>query len=123
MWEINATAQNFVDSLTGLTTTDRPTSFANGLPVKLEKEMYMVDTVNRQVLLKSRPKGIPESQHFQIVESAPPTPTGNQVLVRNLYLSVEPAMRAWVSAVKNYSEPVPIGGVHRSLALPPPPAS
>jgi hypothetical protein len=37
----------------------------------------MVDTVNRQVLLKSRPKGIPESQHFQIVESAPPTPTGN----------------------------------------------
>src|SRR5260370_41530345 len=60
--------------------------------------------------MKSPPKGIPESQHFQIVESAPPTPTGNQVLVRNLYLSVEPAMRAWVSAVKNYSEPVPIGG-------------
>jgi NADPH-dependent curcumin reductase CurA len=39
------------------------------------------------------------------------------VLVRNLYLSVEPAMRAWVSAVKNYSEPVPIGGVMRSFAV------
>src|SRR5260370_16873499 len=73
--------------------------------------------------MKSPPKGIPESQHFQIVESAPPTPTGNQVLVRNLYLSVEPAMRAWVSAVKNYSEPVPIGGVMRSFALPRVPAS
>src|SRR5258708_40180742 len=78
----------------------------------------MIATVNRQVLLTSRPTGIPESRHFQIVESAPPTPAGNQVLVRNLYLSVEPAMRAWVSAVKNYSEPVPIGGVMRSFSLP-----
>jgi NADPH-dependent curcumin reductase CurA len=77
----------------------------------------MIATVNRQVLLTSRPTGIPESRHFQIVESAPPTPAINQVLVRNLYLSVEPAMRAWVSAVKNYSEPVPIGGVMRSFAV------
>src|SRR5258708_39247409 len=102
-----------------LTATERPKSLANGLPVKLEKETYMIATVNRQVLLKSRPKGIPESEHFQIVESVPPTPAGNQVLVRNLYLSVEPAMRAWVSAVKNYSEPVPIGGVLRPFAVPP----
>jgi NADPH-dependent curcumin reductase CurA len=83
----------------------------------LEKETYMAATVNRQVLLKSRPEGIPESRHFQIVESALPTPVGNQVLVRNLYLSVEPAMRGWVSAVKNYSEPVPVGGVMRSFAV------
>ena len=74
----------------------------------------MTATVNRQVLLKSRPEGIPESRHFQIVESALPTPVGNRVLVRNLYLSVEPAMRGWVSAVKNYAEPVPVGGVMRS---------
>jgi NADPH-dependent curcumin reductase len=77
----------------------------------------MIASVNRQVLLMSRPKGIPESRHFQIVEGALPMPAGNQVLVRNLYLSVEPAMRAWVSAVKNYSEPVPVGGVMRSFAV------
>jgi NADPH-dependent curcumin reductase CurA len=36
--------------------------------------------------------------------------------VRNVYLSVDPAMRGWVNAAANYSEPVPIGGVMRSLA-------
>lgn len=77
----------------------------------------MASNVNRQVLLKSRPEGIPESEHFHIVEGVVPTPVGNQVLVRNLYLSVEPAMRGWVSAVKNYAEPVPIGGVMRSFAV------
>jgi NADPH-dependent curcumin reductase CurA len=45
----------------------------------------MIATVNRQVLLTSHPTGIPESRHFQIVESALPTPAGNQVLVRNLF--------------------------------------
>src|SRR6266849_1900479 len=38
------------------------------------------------------------------------------MLVRNLYLSVEPAMRGWVSSVANYSEPVAIGEVMRSFA-------
>lgn len=77
----------------------------------------MAAIVNRQVLLRSRPEGIPESRHFQIVETALPTPVDNQVLVRNLYLSVEPAMRGWVSAVKNYAEPVPLGSVMRSFAV------
>ena len=38
------------------------------------------------------------------------------VLVRNEFLSVDPAMRGWVSAVANYSEPVGIGEVMRSFA-------
>jgi NADPH-dependent curcumin reductase CurA len=72
---------------------------------------------NRQVLLKSRPEGIPEARHFELVESACPQPEGRQILVRNLYLSIEPAMRGWVNAVGNYSEPVPLGGVMRSFAV------
>ncbi len=71
---------------------------------------------NRQVRLKSRPSGIPQAEHFEIVEAAMPAPGDGQVLVRNIYLSVEPAMRGWVSAVANYSEPVPIGGVMRAFA-------
>jgi NADPH-dependent curcumin reductase CurA len=43
-------------------------------------------------------------------------PDADQVVVRNLYLSVEPAMRGWVSAVRNYSEPVAIGAVMRAFA-------
>lgn len=77
----------------------------------------MTRTVNRQVLLRSRPTGIPQAEHFEIVESPVPQPGDGQVLVRNLVLSVEPAMRGWVNAVANYSDPVPIGAVMRSLAI------
>jgi NADPH-dependent curcumin reductase CurA len=72
--------------------------------------------VNRQVLLKARPNGIPQAEHFEIVERPLPVPADGQVLVRNRYLSVEPAMRGWVSAVGNYSEPVPLGSVMRAMA-------
>jgi NADPH-dependent curcumin reductase CurA len=41
-----------------------------------------------------------------------PDPSNGQVLVRNIYLSVDPAMRGWVSAVANYSEPVALGAGH-----------
>lgn len=74
-------------------------------------------TINRQVLLKSRPAGIPQAEHFEIVETPAPRAGDGQVLVRNLYLSVEPAMRGWVSAVANYSQPVGIGEVMRSFAV------
>lgn len=74
-------------------------------------------TINRQVLLKARPSGIPQAEHFEIVETPAPQAGDGQVLVRNLYLSVEPAMRGWVSAVANYSQPVGIGEVMRSFAV------
>src|SRR6266511_3059688 len=77
----------------------------------------MHQRVNRQVRLKSRPSGIPQAEHFEIVEAPVPDPSNGQVLVRNIYLSVDPAMRGWVSAVANYSEPVALGAVMRSLAV------
>ena len=76
----------------------------------------MAQATNRQVLLKSRPEGIPQAEDFEITESSVPEVQDGWVLVRNIYLSVEPAMRGWVSAVANYSEPVPIGGVMRAFA-------
>ena len=76
----------------------------------------MTLTVNRQVRLASRPEGIPQAHHFEIVDAPVPVPGPGQVLVRNRWLSVEPAMRGWVSAVANYSEPVAVGAVMRSFA-------
>ncbi len=73
-------------------------------------------TVNRQIRLKSRPSGIPQAEHFELAEAALPEPGPGQILVRNEFLSVDPAMRGWVSAVANYSEPVGIGEVMRSFA-------
>ena len=46
-----------------------------------------------------------------------PDPSNGQVLVRNIYLSVDPAMRGWVSAVANYSDSVAVGAVMRSAAV------
>jgi hypothetical protein len=81
-----------------------------------EPEDAMAPTLSRQVRLKARPSGIPQAEHFEIVTAEVPPLGECQFLVRNEFLSVEPAMRGWVSAVANYSDPVPIGGVMRAFA-------
>jgi hypothetical protein len=77
----------------------------------------MTPQVNRQVRLKARPSAIPEAAHFEIVSAPVPELQAGQVLVRNRYLSVDPAMRGWVSAVANYAKPVGIGEVMRARAV------
>jgi NADPH-dependent curcumin reductase CurA len=77
----------------------------------------MTMTRNRQVILTTRPEGIPQPQHFELREAPAPVPGGGQILIRNRFLSVDPAMRGWVSAVANYSEPVGLGTVMRSIAV------
>jgi NADPH-dependent curcumin reductase CurA len=76
----------------------------------------MKNNRNRQVILKSRPVDIPQANNFEIIESDVPELRAGEILVHNVYLSVEPAMRGWVSNVANYSEPVRIGEVMRSFA-------
>ena len=71
---------------------------------------------NHQVILKSRPAGIPQAEHFAIVSSPIPELRAGEFLVRNQFLSVDPAMRGWVNAAANYSDPVAIGEVMRSFA-------
>lgn len=77
----------------------------------------MDQSINRQVVLASRPEGIPQAGHFRIVTSPRPTRGAGQILVQNLFLSAEPAMRGWVNAVGNYAKPVAIDEVMRSFAL------
>ena len=76
----------------------------------------MNPSLNRQVLLASRPQGIPQAEHFRIAQTPVPVPGTGQLLIRNEWLSVEPAMRGWVNALGNYSEPVALGAVMRSFA-------
>jgi NADPH-dependent curcumin reductase CurA len=76
----------------------------------------MTPTATTQVRLKARPAGIPQAEHFEIVKAPLPALREGQILVRNDFLSVEPAMRGWVSAVANYSDPVGIGDVMRAFA-------
>ncbi|MBS7708138.1 NADP-dependent oxidoreductase [Chelatococcus asaccharovorans] len=78
---------------------------------------YVLPTINRQVLLTARPDGIPRPGHFTIVEAQIPAPGEEQILVRNIYLSVDPAQRGWCSAEANYSAPVALGAPMRGLAV------
>ena len=77
----------------------------------------MLPAANRQVVLKSRPIGIPQAEHFEITNAPLRELREGELLVRNEFLSVDPAMRGWVNAAANYSEPVGIGEVMRSFAV------
>lgn len=78
--------------------------------------MTNLPKTNTRVLLKSRPTGIPQAEHFEIAEADMPALEPGHFIVKNEFLSVEPAMRGWVNAAANYADPVAIGGVMRSFA-------
>ena len=66
---------------------------------------------NIQVQLASRPTGQVEESNFKIVETDMPKIAGGEILVRNLWLSLDPYMRGRMNAVKSYSKYVEIGEV------------
>jgi NADPH-dependent curcumin reductase CurA len=71
---------------------------------------------NRQWRLASRPTGPVTDANFELVTSpVPALEKDGQVLVRNLYLSLDPTQRGWM-ARDTYMPAVPIGDVMRSLA-------
>ncbi len=72
---------------------------------------------NRQILLKSRPAGRVTADLFELAESPRPSAGSGEMLIRVLYLSVDPAMRGWIAESANYSKPVPLGSPMRSFTL------
>lgn len=71
--------------------------------------------INRQWILKSRPKGLPAREHFELREQPLPAVAEGQILVRNLYLSCDPAQRSWMERDTDIKA-VPLGEVMRSGA-------
>ena len=72
-------------------------------------------TDNRQWVLRRRPVGMVRTDDFELRVGDVPEPAAGQFLVRNRYLSLEPAMRGWIADEPNYLPPVEIGAVMRSL--------
>ena len=72
---------------------------------------------NRQIVLGSRPVGIPQPEHFELRSSEAATPREGEFLVENHYLSVDPAQRGYVNDENNYAPPVAIGAVMRAMAV------
>jgi NADPH-dependent curcumin reductase CurA len=64
---------------------------------------------SREVHLASRPQGEPTLEQFAFVTVELPEPKAGEVLVRNLYLSVDPYMRGRMNATKSYAPPFEIG--------------
>src|ERR1700716_1777620 len=63
----------------------------------------------KRVVLASRPVGEPKASDFRIEEYAAPTPGEGQVLLRTIWLSLDPYMRGRMSDGPSYAQPVPIG--------------
>ena len=66
---------------------------------------------NRQVLLAARPVGAPKPTDFRIEETARPEPGAGEMLMRTLWLSLDPYMRGRMNDQASYADPVPLGGV------------
>jgi NADPH-dependent curcumin reductase CurA len=74
-------------------------------------------TKNRQILLASRPHGEPTAENFRLVETDLPSPAPGQLLLRSLYLSLDPYMRGRMNEEKSYASPVEVGGVMGGQAV------
>jgi len=68
-------------------------------------------SMNRQVVLASRPRGAVTEKDFRFVDAPIATPGAGEVLVRNRWLSLDPYMRGRMSDAKSYVPPVEIGEV------------
>src|SRR5216110_2861495 len=73
-------------------------------------------TVNRQLILRARPKGLIASGDLQLAESPLPELKGGQALARVKYLSIDPTMRVWMAG-DSYLPAVAIGEVMRAFGF------
>ncbi len=70
-----------------------------------------METRNRRVVLAARPRGEPKETDFRLETAAVPSVAEGQVLLRTLYLSLDPYMRGRMNATRSYAAPVEIGQV------------
>ncbi|WP_170789917.1 NADP-dependent oxidoreductase [Ruegeria lacuscaerulensis] len=66
---------------------------------------------NRRIVLAERPKGQPDENTLRLETTDVPTPGADEMLVRTVFLSLDPYMRGRMNDAKSYAEPVAIGGV------------
>src|SRR4051794_41968364 len=64
----------------------------------------------KRVVLVSRPVGEPKPSDFRIEDATVPTPGQGEVLLRTIWLSLDPYMGARMSEGPSYAAPVPIAG-------------
>ncbi|PTN43126.1 NADP-dependent oxidoreductase, partial [Achromobacter xylosoxidans] len=73
--------------------------------------MPQSSSINRRIVLAARPQGEPADRDFRLETGEVPQPGPGQVLLRTVYLSLDPYMRGRMSDAPSYAEPVQVGGV------------
>jgi len=73
--------------------------------------MSQDNTQNRQIVLAQRPQGLPDANTLRLERSARPVAGEQQMLLKTVYLSLDPYMRGRMNDAKSYAEPVAIGEV------------
>ncbi|EMD80480.1 oxidoreductase, zinc-binding dehydrogenase family [Vibrio diabolicus E0666] len=71
----------------------------------------MTNAKNRRIVLASRPHGAPTKENFRLEEVAKPTPQDGEMLLRTVYLSLDPYMRGRMSDAESYADPVAVDDV------------
>jgi NADPH-dependent curcumin reductase CurA len=71
----------------------------------------MPEALNRRIVLNSRPVGAPTADNFRLEEKVLAAPAAGQLLLRTLYLSLDPYMRGRMSDAPSYAAPVALGEV------------
>ncbi len=75
-----------------------------------------MEFANRQFRLAARPQGLPKAGDWDLTEEPVAEPGEGEVVVKLLYISLDPAMRGWMNDARSYIPPVGIGEVMRALA-------
>ena len=73
--------------------------------------------INRAFRLRRRPAGAPGDEDLELVEEPVPELGDGEALVRTLLLSVDPANRIWMSDMRGYQPPVPVGAVMEGIGI------
>src|ERR687884_1074583 len=76
-----------------------------------------MDATNHQIRLAARPHGLPKPSDWDHTEEPVRDPGDGEIVVKSLYLSLDPAMRGWMNEGRSYIEPVGLGDVMRAGAV------
>jgi NADPH-dependent curcumin reductase len=79
--------------------------------------MIMSDAINHQFRLAARPVGLPKRSDWDYTQEPVRDPAEGEMLVKVLYISLDPAMRGWMNEGKSYIPPVAISAVMRAAAV------
>lgn len=70
--------------------------------------------MNKQLIFKKRPVGMPDAATWALETHEIPEPGEGEVLIRHHYISLDPAMRGWMNDTRSYIEPIAINAVMRA---------